>query len=428
MRYLAIGLAALLAISCEPDTNRETNTETGSPADSRDSTDGEETEDDSVGDTAKHDSEHDVRDTREETGGPPTREPRCPEPTSDNTSPYVCDDDCGTVVDEPSDDYEIPDLPPSQGARTLEEMREELGGNLPSGAHVLHAEKGLVTSEDHHEVHAEPEQSITFHFAAIHDRSESVEGATLELSILVNYRPVIARYESYSPDRSEVLEATEDVAATTIPVSGKVELVDVTIPASAFETDGRYDIAMRYNLDGIQFADGHTVTRLYYGGDGGPEHRCARRGDIHEMNQHELDIVNKYRTNGYVYPGGKYKNRDVFEEIPVDPGETVAVDYSIGPWSNVAKTAAVVPFVNDRPRGKRMIAHMPPDRDGLVTGFRDRFVLEMPEQPGVYLVELGIWNLPYLEVGEEPGWDMPEVLGWNGKSTGTNGVYFKVTE
>ena len=377
-------------------------------------------------DSYSSDSDSASRDTRNHPKTcEPSRAPRCPEPNDQNTSPYVCDDDCGTVTYESTGEFEIPDLPASGGPFTAEELKEKLGG-LPNYAVGFKLPADLTTNEDQTDVYAQPGDDITLHFAAVHNRDTSFEGATLELTALLNYQPVEATYKMYNGDRSKILAEKKDIGAE-FPVEGTLEIVEITIPASAFDRKGRYDIGFMYSLDGIDFADGSRLVRVYYGGQTRPDHQCARRGKINKMNEDELEIVQQYFSSGFIYPGANYSESSPLEEIAVSPGEKVAIDYSLFPWTNDAKTAAVVPIVDGKPRNQRMLAYMPQDDDrARTTGFRDRFVVEMPSEPGLHEVELGIWLLPYLDVGEEPGWQLPEVLPWPGKIVGTNELTFRV--
>lgn len=353
-----------------------------------------------------------------------TRVARCPEPSDDNSSPYLCDDDCGWVSREPAQGFDIPDRPPHGGAQTAEEIRKRFpGGKFPENGGAFGVPVDMEPDKYNSEAWVEYGRDMEIYFAPIQMRS-SYGTSSIRVTAVLNYEPVRGVYEHSSNDRSKILDKKTGTSAE-FPLDGPIELFDITIPSEAFDRKGRYDIGLGWNVYGdIDRPGGWRRFRVYYGGTKPPKYPCMRRGKLQEVNQDEKAVFKRYFADAALYPGGEYNARNPFEMIEVEPGERVAVRYGVGPLHEHPTAMVLVPFMNGDPLDKRMFAHTPPATSATQVGFRDRFIIELPNKPGEYEIELGMWSLPYLDFKEWTEFD----LRTDGMMNGTNHVKFVVKE
>lgn len=354
----------------------------------------------------------------------PMRSRRCPEEEPSNSSPYLCDEDCGFVDRDPAREFRIPDRPEYGGRLTAKELKERFpNGQFPTNGGSLRLPDSAEPNQNHDEAWLRYGQDLRIYFAPVQSRAEYGD-STIKVTVVLNYKPVDATYEHVSGDRRTVLRRVEGHAGE-FPVDGPIELIDVTIPSEAFERKGRYDVGIGWNAYGdITRPGGWERIRVYYGGTEPPTHRCVRRGSITDRKDVELSISKRYFADAVVYPGGRHANKGPFDPIEVDAGEQVAVDYGVDPLTDARTAMAIVPMMNGEPLDKRIFAFTPERRGIRKTGFRDRFIVQIPNDPGEYEVELGMWPLPFLDRADWHEFD----LASNGHYNGTNHLKFVVKE
>ncbi|MFB6373472.1 MAG: hypothetical protein ABEN55_10230 [Bradymonadaceae bacterium] len=275
---------------------------------------------------------------------------------------------------------------------------------------------------------ADPGEDVVIHFATVHPREEYGD-SSIEITALLNYRPVDAVYEHYNADRSKVLERHEGIGAG-FPIDGEAELIDITIPAEAFDGPGRYDIGLGWEADGpIDFPSTWRSFVVYYGGCKPPSHKCLVRGTKNKENETERKIGDKYYVDGFVYPGGKHQGQGPFE-VQLDEGQTVTVNFSVPGYNRSnPHPYAVVPILRDKPLDQRLLIVTPPkdlDKGGI--GYRGSFEVEIPDKPGRYDVEIGIWDAPFLESGVYSELGFGNLEQTTGSKFGTNDVTYVVKE
>ncbi|MFB6375839.1 MAG: hypothetical protein ABEN55_22610, partial [Bradymonadaceae bacterium] len=249
--------------------------------------------------------------------------------------------------------------------------------------------------------------------------------STLEVTALLNYRPVEGIYQHYNHDRSTVLERQEGIGAG-IPIDGDAELVDITIPADVFDGPGRYDIGLGWEVDGkVDNPSGWRRIVIYYAGCTPPTHECLARGTNHKTNDTELEIMKKYFVDGFVYPGGAYKGKGPFR-VRLDEGGRVTVNFSLFNDQSESRPYAVVPMLRDKPLDQRFLVTTPVRGNDGAIGYRGSFEVEIPDKPGRYDVEVGIWNAPFLEPGNYPDLGFGQIEQTSARKLGTNDVTFIV--
>lgn len=383
----------------------------------------EDTKDESGNDVEKDGIERsDAADVRD----PSTN--HCSVAFASDNEPYVCGSDSSDVHYRPQPNgFAIPDRQDHGGPRTIDQIESFFGEQLPEEAEFWSLANAHEPDDNSNEGFAVPGDDVKLHFGAIHPRDRYGD-STLRVSVLLNYQPVEALYEHFSPSRNVRRDKVVDTHAT-FPIGGAVELVDITIPAEAFERTGRYDLGLKWGSDGpVHFSGGTDVIRLYYGGCTPPSHPCAERGELETVNKDERAIAKKYFASGYVYPAGEHSNRLPLERITLSEGKRVEVAYSLHASDEFPIVSVVIPFINGKPLDRRRYVQVA-RKDGSapppVVGHRGRMKIDIPEQPGTYEVYLGIWNFPFLEPGFDPGFGIGELPRYR-PDRGTNAVTYVV--
>lgn len=362
--------------------------------------------------------------------GPPTPLPKagCPNSQQMATSPFVCENNqkkAATYKAQPS--KHIHPSHPDLGANlTASGIRDDFGGSLPETAGAFGFPREHQPLSTHNVGFAEFGDDVTVRIATIHPR-ENYGDSTMFFTALLNYKPTQSTYRHYNGERTKVLKRRTD-DHLWIPVDGPIELVDITIPAEAFDRRGRYDLAIGWGDRGpLSYTDRWDSVHIYYGGCSPPDHQCAERGDLHETTEVEQRIRDKYWVTAHVYPHGELKGRDPFKPIQVDAGQEVTIKYSLSVLSNWDTTWMLVPVVNGRPLDKRRHVFVPQHTSEprkIYLGSPGTFSIPIPDKPGKYEVEIATWNTPYLSY-EETG------TGLNPRpdnSTGSNSLIFVVKE
>jgi len=347
-----------------------------------------------------------------------------PQPTS-----YVCSDgENGRVsytsekerLPAPDDDFE-------GGPSTVGEIRERFGGTLPEKGNSLTLAERHRPDAPLSRGFAEPGEGALIHFGTIHPRDEYGD-STVKVAALLNYRPVEGVYEHYNDDRSDLLERQEGISGT-VSIDSEAELVDITLPAEAFDGPGRYDVGLGWEVDGpVDNPSGWRRIVIYYGGCTPPSHECVVRGTQDEANETERAIAKKYFTAGFVYPGGAHAGEGPLE-VRLEEGGRVTVNYSVINYQDPPSRAyALVPTVRDTPLDKRFFAITEPRDNGGVIGHRGSFDIEIPDEPGRYDVEVGVWHSPFLDPGDYSELGLGDVDQTTTSRFGTNDVTYIVEE
>ena len=349
----------------------------------------------------------------------------CPRWRNLAKSSYLCTDGQTRVTyGKDRDTFQMPNRTEKSGPITRLELTNK-HGKLPKTARYVGVPSEYEPNDLRTELYVPSGRDVTIYFATIHPR-DRYGNSKLQLTTLLNYRPTPeVVYEHYDSRRESVL-ATKTGISTTFPIDGAVELVDITIPANAFDGPGRYEIGFGWGVRGsIEYPAGWRRMYVFYGGCAPRPHPCMKRTESKLINDVERSIAEKYFAGGYVYPAGKYSDRSPFEDIEVVGGEKVTVNYSISAH-DYKTTWAVVPIMNAKPLPHRDFVYTPPDpvKRRWYVKSRRSFQIEIPDRPGSYRIAIAMWNRPFLNHGEPTG----EKLLPAGRIYGTNIITFVVPQ
>lgn len=359
--------------------------------------------------------------------------PDAPAPYPDrpvNSSPYLCDEDGGTVWYEPSLETFAPPDREGGGPTTRDEWIEEFNGQLPESAKSISAAPELEPGgRVPQTLFAELDQDVRLHLTTVHPR-DHYERARLAVSVLVNYEPVQAVFEHYTPNRERVRKI-EQGEGVYWPITGDVEVVDIVIPPDAFARPGMYDIAL-FNTVAVPGRDTLAIRRfrLYRGDYRRQPHECLRVGEIRDMTPRENEIRQfALQLQALLYLPDKTPT-ELQGPLSAEPGETVQVDYALLPVDDeVVRPFALVPFLNGQPLDWREFVVAPGGESWADPGevaHRGQFEVTLPGEPGVYNLMLAAWPYPFLEGGEVVGAGVGEVPGRMPRGLGSTVLHFVV--
>jgi hypothetical protein len=377
-----------------------------------------EDSDSSMGSTGDSGSDSDVYYLRRYAG--------CPLSQKMAKNPYVCQSPDKETVRYRAigSAYSQPNHPPVDVPMTLTEATQSFGGQLPQTGHIFALGRNLQPLVTHEAGYAEWGDDVTLHIATVHPRSE-YKNTTIFFTALLNYQPTVSTYKHFSENRSEVLKQVTG-RSIRIPLDGPIEIIEITIPAEAFDSRGRYDLAFGWGNRGpVEFSDEWDSLDIYYGGCSPPKHKCAKPTKIREATQETLRVYKKYMATSFLHPAGKLDGENPFEPIEVKGGQTVEIEYAVLPMSNYNTTIMFVPFINGEPLDKRWhseIPEFPDDGTGFLFAGRNQFRVRIPDEPGKYEVELASWYRPFLSADELRHKWAPN------SSDGSNSLMFVVKE
>lgn len=367
----------------------------------------------------------DEPERREDPGSEDTTRQDADTPDDDASparSPYVCDHDGGEVIHpESNQEFEKPPIEQNDGPKTRSDILRAFGGDLPESAAYtgtperLHRQ--ILGAQE--ELYANADEDIVLHFASILG-VDDLGDSTLDLTVVVNYRPVQARFVHRSQDRSEILDETVGSGAE-IPVDDEIELVDIEIDADQLPNGQVYDLGFGYGGTGdVSLHRTYRRFRVYQGGYDRPIHRCLEFKEDQPLNQREQEIVDGTGAlrAGLVVPKSSPNWSPEDGPIAARPGETVTLQYAANtPSTDHPVAMAFVPLLDNEPLDWRTF-FVAPENDLYSAATRGTFEVTLPTEPGIHHVRLGTWKDPFLLPADEPGHGI-EIHGFPGRGTNT---------
>lgn len=412
-------LLSFTALSCSTDCEKHQQAEVTADTDATSLSDSRVTDAGKNRDSrADSESMSDARDVSPEDGMA-----GCPPSRTFCKSSYVCADGQSKVAYRSgSDAFEKPGRSLDRGPVTRLDLTNR-HSSLPKNARYFGAPSRLEPSDTVRELYASYGRDVKIHFVTMHPRDRYGD-SSLKVTVLLNYRPTHeVIYEHLDARRSRVVESHVGTDAE-FSIDGAVEIVDVTIPSEAFDGPGRYDIGFGWGADGpVDYPAGWRRIYVYYGGCSPLAHPCAEKSKHSKMNDDERTIAQKYLVGGYLYPAGKHSDRGPLEKIEVSGGSEVTLRYSIQP-GEYTTSYVVAPFINDRPTKMRRLFYITPSPPGLYVSARREITLQIPNRPGKYEVDLGMWDAPFLDYRESTRWEIEPA----GRNYATNSVTYVVKE
>jgi len=259
-------------------------------------------------------------------------------------------------------------------------------------------------------IYANPGEAADFHIGSLNNYDD-LSSFQISVTVMVDYRPVEARFTRLSDDRSSVLDSWSGVSGIGFQAEKKVELIDVTIPVSELEPGRMNEVAIALSV--------HTVERrpvthfqrfnLFYGGWERPPRPCVREPRSMDPLSVEIELNQIFGSgNMFAFTGQFNRALDLRSRLLASPGEKVTIFASLRAWEE-PEPLAMVPVLNGQPLGpvwwQRQSTHPLGSFAQRRIDMRRSIELEMPREPGVYNFQIITWPDPF-EVRVHPNGDV----------------------
>lgn len=281
-----------------------------------------------------------------------------------------------------------------------EYLRQVFGAELGTKLGVWFREKHSPGDGFPYDVFAEPGENVEFTAVFAVDR-EPGAAVTLDFTVLVDYRPVVANLSFEGPDR-EVQQVVQGSGHRFLS-AGRADFIAVTIPAAEFEVGKNHEIAiaMGYrNAGKARFVISQRAS-LFYGGlePAMSDVPCtpSQLGD--PLNEIEKRLSSRFFLR-YVGIFTDPAPAPLNAGIPARPGESHRIYYSaLRALPNEPSTFALVPTLNGEPIGPvlwRRLNGPIQEPDLFNVDDRGYFDISLPTEPGVYEVVVQTWEDPWI--------------------------------
>ena len=319
--------------------------------------------------------------------------------------------------------------------KTRADVIQDLGGDLPVQGFGLLVDPALKPDDPKvFASYSKPTTDVKIYLYAINNY-EDLSSFRLNLTVMVDYAPVEARYVRWNPDRTQKWSDTKRTGIN-FPLRSDVEIIDIMLPGELFSERRMHEIAI--------FVDSTTTERrswaqarrfaLYNGGFDRPSHPCAEARLSADAVEIERFIFPKAMADdfGALFFDGITAD-DLRQTVEVTPGETKRFyltvfrdDFHEGPNPTV-----LVPFLNGEPFGPTWWVTQGEDdasSDWDTIDARKSFEVTFPEEPGIYEVEVASWEDPYRLYRNRNGTLVQGVSDGGGPTEGSNALRFRVVE
>jgi hypothetical protein len=386
----------------------------------------------------------DARDTSPNTndGGDAEDADITREPVEFDASLWQQENPCTGEVSFPEEHepYSVPTRPqPSQApVITRDDLIDELGF-FPNRAISVRPGKAVRPGDGRSfDLYAQPGTDVPIHIYSINDADEpeDFEPYSLNVTVMVDYAPVEATYERWSPDRTQKLLETT-ATGINVDLESDFEILDVTIPAAVFAERRMYEISVSYNLttyDGRSNGESRRFA-LFNGGYDRPSRPCAEPKIDVPWSDWEKTLYNRGTVDdlGPLFYEGITSELDIQSLVDVEPGETRRMFFSVLQTSSQAggKPTVLVPLFDGEPMGPVWwVKQGGEDNYRVRVNARKSFEVTFPEEPGVYVVQVATWEDPYLYWRTRDGVRNEDVsLGSSrGLHESSNPVHFRVVD
>lgn len=336
----------------------------------------------------------------------------------------------------PEDDSEfsIPDRTHTiDPTLTRDELIADMGG-MPLQAWSIRADTALKPGNERpYELFANPGTDIPLHVYAVNDY-EDLSSFRLNVTVMVDNEPVEASYIRWNSDRTQKLL---DVQSTGVnfPVTSDVEIVDITIPGSAFPEERMYEISLAAEVTTTERSSFGESQRyaLFNGGYDRPSRPCIEP----RLGHRARPIVDQLRSRigddiAALFFGGITHRDDVRRVIDVQPGETRRMYLSVLRSDIAVEPTVMVPLLNGEPIGTtKWWVKQGGDRaydDVPTVDARKSFEVTFPEEPGIYEVQVASWTDPYELFRTPDGEEVEGVSDGGSLLENSNALRFRVVE
>lgn len=382
-----------------------------------------------AGDTAARDIASDTEDTSLDSDGSSSSVEYDPARWADTEA--NCE---GETQLPPSFDQEFsrPSIEPIETARTRGEILGAVGGGLQAvgvnGAKELLARNTIVSN-----LYANEGDDVRFHAYVYHDfTSDQLRSYRHSLTLLMDYEPVQASYFQMSDDRTEVLKEWSNVTGVAIDATRKVEIVDIEVPAEAFEKGRTYEIAIGIKSASPESVSVETFRRfpLHYGGFERGAKPCVSEATRSPLVGVESEMVQYFSSSTFAFFGQFSRGPDLRKRYEVSPGETI--DAYVSLRGNGSPTEVVmVPVLNGKPLGSTWWTDQGGNTGGIPVNVdaRRHIKFEMPTAFGDYDFHVFSWEDPFKMPVSLEG-DKIDDISYGGENwiRGSNTLRFRVVE
>jgi hypothetical protein len=342
---------------------------------------------------------------------------------------------CEGETNFPDDNTEffIPDRAHEhQSELTRGQWIADLGG-LPLQATSLRVSRHLEPGNERpFELFATPGTDVTLHLYALNNY-EDLSSFHLNVVVMVDYEPVEANYVRWNADRTQKLI---DVQKTGLnfPITSDVEIVDITIPGSAFPEERMYEVSLSMQSNTIERRSVGQARRfaLFNGGFNRPSRPCVES----RLGERATEIEQRLKTRisddlGPLFFEGVTSRDDVDRIIDVRPGETRRLYLSVLRSDIDVEPTVLVPLLDGEPVGPKWWVSQGGPRGTQrwpTTDARKSFEMTFPEEPGIYEVQVASWTDPFELHRNRNGVEVEGVSDGGGLRENSNALRFRVVE
>ena len=326
----------------------------------------------------------------------------------------------------------------SDPIKTRADVVQDLGGRLREEEQGFGLFVDPALKPDDPEVfaiYAQPGTDVKIYLYAINNY-EDLSSYRLNLTVMVDYEPVQARYVRWNPDRTQQWSDTKETGIS-FPIRSDVEIIDITLPGELFSERRMHEIALYTQATTTEGGPNGEARRfaLYNGGYDRPSRPCAEPRLGTEAVGIERYIIAAERTDhlAALFVGGVESRQALRDVIAVAPGETrqfyLSVyrdDFYEGPNPTV-----LVPLLNGEPIGPTWWVTQGEDNDSSgwdTIDARKTFEVTFPDEPGIYEVEVASWEDPYQLYRNRNGTRVRGVSNGSGLTEGSNALRFRVVD
>jgi hypothetical protein len=342
-----------------------------------------------------------------------------------------------TEVERAADTYEVPNLRFGfDPGGDVQYLRSVFGEDLGTRVGVWFPRENNPGDRFPYDVFAEPGEVLAFTAIFTVER-EPGSTVRLDVTVLVDYRPVVASLSIEGPQRNikDVVEGSghsflsEDIA----------DFVAVKIPASEFEAGKNHEIAIAlgYRRSGKSRRVFSQRASLFYGGldPAMAEIPCTPAPLGESLNEFEQQFSNRFSTR-FVGIFSDPAPQPLKSSIPATPGETRRIYYSaLRTEFEESSTFVLVPTMNGEPTGtafwRKLGGPTAQEPNPYIVDDRGFFDVTLPTEPGIYEVAVQTWEDPWVRwrefgVPRPPGgFDGVEMVR---PTAGSNSLRFVVSE
>ena len=343
----------------------------------------------------------------------------------------------GVVNHEDVDsEFSLPDNPPDDDPKqTRDRVIQRLGG-VPRQGNAVTVDPALQPADRRpYQLYATPGTDVSI-YLAVFNNFDDLSSFRLNVTTMIDYEPVEATYERWSPDRSEKL-FEKTTTGINYDITSDVELVDITIPGSAFPEERMYEISLNYEVMSIPTNTHGSARRfaLFNGGFERPDSPCAESPLDEPATSFEAEVVHSVGPQlAMLFHEGIRQRDDINHLIPVEPGATRQLYLSVlhisAPLEEPAPTA-LVPVMNGKPIGELWWVSTGGPRSDQETwqiDARKTFEVTFPEEPGIYEVMVASWLHPW-ELYRNPDGSRNEGVSEGSElQTNSNVLRFRVVD